>query len=203
MRLTSPSFSLKLFSGIALAAFLGGVSISPNTASAQEAPHLTKVKAATAERKTVQLTAYITGYSYWDNTPPGSAEIARPVVHRLAGGKGSYSDPITLAVGHSIANGRQTLDVPAGTRIYLKRLRKYAIVEDVCGDGPRPQTGPCHTGHRGHPWFDIYVGGAGSTAGRAQACMNRITALQTVIIHPRKDLPVVAGALTESGCRVF
>ena len=105
-----------------------------------------------------EFRAFLTGYSYWDNTPPGSAAIARPVIHKLAGGTGTYADPITLAVGHRIDRGRQTLDYPAGTRFYFPRIQKYAIVEDVCGDGPTPQNGPCFVGHKGYPWLDIYVG---------------------------------------------
>lgn len=150
-----------------------------------------------------RLTAYVTGYSYWDNTPPGSAAIARPVVHRRAGGSGTYNDPITLAVGHKIQGGRQTLDFPAGTRFYIEKLKKYAIVEDVCGDGPKPQAGPCHTGYRGYPWIDIYVGGARHGRGHSNTCMRRLTGLQPVVVNPRRDREVVRGELTGSGCAVF
>jgi len=146
---------------------------------------------------------YLTGYSYWDNTPPGSAEISKPVIHRKAGGKGTYSDPITIAVGHTIIGSRQTLDYPAGTRFYLKSLRKYAIVEDVCGDGNRPQDGPCHTGRNGLPWMDIYVDGSRSASRAATQCARRITSVQSVIMNPGRDYPVVSGPLTETGCQVF
>ncbi len=146
---------------------------------------------------------YLTGYSYWDNTPPGSAEISKPVIHRKAGGKGTYSDPITIAVGHTIIGNRQTLDFKAGTRFYLPNLRKYAIVEDVCGDGLNPQDGPCHTGRNGLPWLDIYVDGSSSRSGDATQCARRITAVQQIIMNPGRDYPVVSGALTEAGCQVF
>lgn len=146
---------------------------------------------------------YLTGYTYWDNTPPGSAEIARPVLRQRAGGTGTWQSPITIAVGHSIVNGRQTLDYPAGTRFYLPRLRKYAIVEDVCGDGPNPQGGPCHTGHNGRPWLDIWIGGKGVSPQDADACARRITAVQTAIINPPRDLPVQAGEIATAGCQVF
>jgi len=149
------------------------------------------------------FTAYITGYSYWDNTPVGSAAIALPVVHNSAGGQGTYNDPITLAVGHSINGGVSKPDVPAGTRFYLERLQKYAIVEDVCGDGATPQNGPCHTGHEGHPWFDLYIGGAKVTAQTAAACARSITDLQTVIMNPLPTLPVAAGEVTDSTCKTL
>lgn len=150
-----------------------------------------------------RLTAYITGYSYWDNTPPGSSAISKPVVHRRAGGTGTYKDPITIAVGHSITGGRQTLDYPAGTRFYLVNLHKYAIVEDVCGDGNQPQNGPCHTGKNGRPWLDIYLGGAKASARETTACANRITAFQTIVMNPAPNYPVVPGEIAETGCKVF
>lgn len=146
---------------------------------------------------------YLTGYSYWDNTPPGSAAISKPVIHRQAGGTGTYRDPITIAVGHSITGNRQTLDYPAGTRFYLERLQKYAIVEDVCGDGNNPQNGPCHTGRNGLPWLDIYVDGSSTSSSAATQCTYNITAVQSIIQNPQPNYPVVAGSLAESGCRVF
>lgn len=166
-------------------------------ASATEAD----VKASKKSGK--QFEVYLTGYTYWDNTPPGSAEIARPVLRNKAGGTGTWQSPITIAVGHRIENGRQTLDFPAGTRFYLPRLQKYAIVEDVCGDGPTPQHGPCHSGHKGRPWLDIWLGGKSMSAADADACARRITALQPIILDPPKDLPVTKGEIASNGCKVF
>lgn len=164
---------------------------------------LSQTSSSTNSSREKPFKAYVTGYSYWSNTPPGSAAIARPVLRRRAGGTGTYKDPITIAVGHSINGSRQTLDYPAGTRFYIKGLRKYAIVEDVCGDGRRPQNGPCHTGFRGLPWLDIYVDGKGSTAASARACAGRLTRVHNIIQNPSPNYPVVVGALTESGCQVF
>jgi hypothetical protein len=94
----------------------------------------------------VFIQAYTTGYDYWDNTPAGSAIISDPILHKRAGGTGTYADPITLAVGHSIIGGKDILDYPAGTKFYIPNLRRYFIVEDTCGDGPSPQTEECHIG---------------------------------------------------------
>jgi|GEM_PF-544431 len=151
----------------------------------------------------VRFEAYVTGYSFWDNTPPGSSAIAHPVIHRRAGGTGTYVDPVTLAVGHKIIGERRSIDYPVGTRFYIKSLRKYAIVEDVCGDGNRPQDGPCHTGKQGRPWLDIYVDGANSARQHSNNCMSRLTRFHTVIQNPGPNYPVVAGPITESGCQVF
>ncbi len=148
----------------------------------------------------VQLSIYLTGYSFWDNTPPGSAQIAKPVIHRSAGGIGTYKDPITVAVGHTKIGGRRQMDFPAGTRFYFPRLEKYGIVEDLCGDGPRPQDGPCHSGYNGLAWLDIYVGGRSTGAAAANSCMYAITGVQKVIINPSAGYRVSPGEIATSHC---
>lgn len=151
----------------------------------------------------VRFEAYVTGYSFWDNTPPGSSAIAYPVIHRRAGGTGTFADPVTLAVGHRIDGSRRSTDYPVGTRFYIENLRKYAIVEDVCGDGNSPQDGPCHSGKEGRPWLDIYVDGANSPRQTSTNCMNQLTRFHDVIQNPGPNYPVVSGPITESGCQVF
>ena len=173
-----------------------GLKMHTSAAAARSPLHPVVYRTTKGQRFSV----YLTGYSFWDNTPPGSAAIAKPVIRQRAGGSGTYSDPITIAVGHSFATGRQQLDFPAGTRFYFPALRRYAIVEDVCGDGPSPQHGPCHVGYNGLPWLDIYVDGRHAGPGAADACMRQITGIHEVIVSPTKGLPVVVGPLAESGC---
>jgi hypothetical protein len=156
-----------------------------------ENPPLAASADATSERK---FEAYVTGYGFWDNTPPGSAVISHPVIHKRAGGTGTYDDPVTVAVGHMISGGRDTLDFPAGTLFYFPFLKKYAIVEDTCGDGGRPQDGPCHVGYRGKPWLDVYLG-KGTSRARSERCMNRITGVHVVIQDPATTYPVLAGEI--------
>jgi hypothetical protein len=57
----------------------------------------------------IRFVAYTTGYGFPDNTPAGSA-ISNPVIHQSASGTGTYQDPITVGVGHSITRGKDTLD---------------------------------------------------------------------------------------------
>lgn len=137
-----------------------------------------------------RLSAWITGYTYWDNTPPGSAAIARPVVHDEAGGIGTWADPVTVAVGRSGNNWHYE----PGTRLYLSGLMKYAVVEDLCG--------ACGGGRDGRVHLDIYVGGAETSASAARACAMKITAVQDVVVNPGPGYPVAAGELAEA-CRVF
>lgn len=137
-----------------------------------------------------RLAAFITGYTFWDNTPPGSAAIARPVVHDEAGGTGTFDDPITVAVGRSGSGWR----FAPGTRLYIEGLRKYAVVEDLCGS--------CGKGHGGNPWLDLYVGGSDTGSRMATQCAMKITGVQDIVLHPTPGYPVAPGELAES-CRVF
>jgi hypothetical protein len=150
------------------------------------------------------LTAYVTGYDYWDNTPPGSPVISNPVIHKVAGGTGTWQDPTTVAVGHSIINGQDILDWAAGTRFYIPNLRRYFIVEDTCGDGPDPQDEPCHdlstAPHGAQTWLDVWVDGSQMSQSAANNCEDEITHLQLVIENPAADYAVVPGSIAGSSC---
>ncbi|MFF8884148.1 chitinase, partial [Streptomyces flaveolus] len=148
--------------------------------------------------------AFTTGYTWFDNTPRGSAQISDPVLHKEAGGSGTYEDPITVAVGHSLEGGKDTLDYEAGTRFYVPKVRRYFIVEDACGDGGSPQNGPCHSldsaPDGATTWLDLYVGGSEDDDEDAvQACTDTVTGLSTAIQDPAPNLPVVEGALFNNG----
>lgn len=195
----------------ALAALsLSACSVGPDQIQGADNDYSTRLRtdfgAATTTRSAPKvnpeqsMNVYLTGYSFWDNTPRGSAQIARPVIHRTAGGTGTYDDPITLAVGHIKRGSRSTMDYPAGTRFYVQNLQKYAIVEDLCGDGNNPQNGPCHSGYRGHAWLDIYVGGRSVGESRSNSCMNSITGIQNVILYPQPGYPVRPGEISTSTC---
>lgn len=152
----------------------------------------------------IHLNTYTTGYGYPDNTPANSAAISNPVLHTVAGGTGTFADPITVAVGHVISGGKDTIDFPAGRKFYVPNLRRYFIVEDTCGDGSTPQNGPCHnvaTADKGATlWLDLWVGGVGQGKSGTIACEDAITALHTVIENPIATYPVVAGQVYSGTC---
>lgn len=119
-----------------------------------------------------------TGYGYPDNDPPGSAAIARQVVHTRAGGVGTYEDPITVAVR---MNGNYRI----GQRIYFPDFRRYGIVEDFCG--------ACTSSS-----IDIWVGGNGSNNSRVLSCERAITGTREIIVSPPRGLPIEIGEMVSS-----
>jgi len=174
-------------------------SASPSTTTTSPSPSPSSSTRTPPTSGARVIRAYTTWYSFYDNTPPGSAAISNPVLHRTAGGAGTYDDPITIAVGHDMSSGHDVLDWPAGTRFYIPNVRRYFIVEDTCGDGPTPQNGPCHDRTRerdaagASTWLDGWAGKA------SQSCMERLTAVHTVIVDPVRGYPVVTGDLGGSG----
>lgn len=161
---------------------------------------VSNLSAASAVETTVPH-AYVTAYTFFDNTPAGSAQISNPVIHVSAAGSGSYQDPVTVAVGHSFATGRDVLDYAAGTRFYIPDLRRYFIVEDTCGDGNKPQNGPCHRldtpGNKADTgattWVDIWINGKGSTKAKANTCAEDLTANHRMLINPSSGYVVASG----------
>jgi hypothetical protein len=169
----------------------------PAPAPAKPAAPAPVQAASTSER--VVTTAYTTAYTWYDNTPAGSATISHPILHKTAGGTGTYEDPITIAVGHSLATGQDVLDFPAGTRIYLPNVRRYFIVEDTCGDGASPQSGGCHQGTNvdgtnSTIWIDMWIGGQSTSSDGADSCAGKVTGVQTAVFDPASNYAVAPGA---------
>ena len=133
---------------------------------------------------------YVTGYSYWDNDPPGSGDIAfskcdgSPTKHCTAAGVGTYSDPTTVAVG--VVSGNPQFK--PGTRFYIPTFRKYFMVEDTCAD--------CGKGYGGSKWVDVWVDGRTSSRSNSDAYMNVITGMHRVIVSPANGYAVVSGVLS-------
>jgi hypothetical protein len=144
-------------------------------------------------------TTYTTAYTWYDNTPAGTTAISHPVLHKTAGGTGTFEDPITIAVGHSLATGQDVLDFPAGTKVYLPDVRRYFIVEDTCGDGNDPQGGPCHQGVNANGtnssiWIDMWIGGQSMNASGANGCASKVTNVNTAVFNPASNYVVAPGA---------
>ncbi|HVR47393.1 MAG TPA: hypothetical protein VMT95_12260 [Candidatus Binatia bacterium] len=129
--------------------------------------------------------ATITFYGWPDNSPPGNG-IAHGVIHKHAGGDGTYCNPTTFATEHT--NNKQ---IPYGIKIYVPFLKQYFIREDLCAaSGP-----PTGSGQNGcyKLWFDLWVGGtAKSKAHEVVRCERLLTPSQKVdvILYPREGMPV-------------
>lgn len=127
------------------------------------------------------ISARYTGYGYQDNDCDGPGDCTA-YGDGHAGGTGTYTDPVTVAVG------RDQLDQwPAGTVLYLVDLHRYGVVEDRCG--------ACEGA-----WVDVWVDGRG-TPDDGVACMRSFTGQGQIVIDPPADLPTNPGTIsTAEGC---
>ena len=127
---------------------------------------------------------WTTGYTWWDNSPPGSAAISRPVVHKTAGGVGTYVDPVTLAVAYQ----GKTPIFPYGTRFYLPKWKKYFIVEDICGACDR------HDAEVEYK-IDLWLDARNLSRDAARQCTYRNTGATTAVKNPPRGLAVTTGRI--------
>lgn len=147
----------------------------------------------------IRFIAYNTLYASEDNTPAGSTQINLGGHSGSAGGTGTYGDPITLAVGGSIINGKEIDDYAYGTRFYIPAFRKYFIATDFCGDGPTPQNESCHKSEEpGKPQIDLYVGNASGSA--VLNCEYKLTGDHLMIENPANNYAVFAGPIFNGSC---
>jgi hypothetical protein len=139
------------------------------------------------------LHIWLTGYSFQDNTPPSSATVSAPILHKTAGGTGTYADPITVAVPGHASDGDMAWK--GGTRFYLPTVQRYVIVEDS-GASPAP------SGQDGH--LDMWVDGQGGSKSTSDSCMDKITGTGIpAIMNPPAGKPVIVGPITSNGaCHV-
>jgi hypothetical protein len=187
-----------------IAAGGGGVPhVTPVKPAAQpKAQPAAKPKAAPAAKPVAQPAAkpstsgsevrmsgtYITAYVFHDNNHPGPATISHPVIHRYAGGTGTFADPITVAVANGSNGG---LQFAAGTKFYIPNLRAYFIAEDTIGES---------SGGRVH--LDVWAGGRSSSHSSADRCANHVTGNYLVIRNPARNHAVVSGPLSAGNrCR--
>lgn len=137
------------------------------------------------------MTAYLTGYSYPDNDPPDSDAIAYPTAqHPVAGGTGTYADPITMATAAG--------EWAPGTIFYVPALRRYFRIEDLCVACSGTPPGGAST------WVDCWVGGkTGATGDQALAAEDALTGLHTIIKDPPSNYVVVPGDIAVTGATLY
>ncbi|KAK3181626.1 hypothetical protein K4F52_007004 [Lecanicillium sp. MT-2017a] len=104
----------------------------------------------------------VTFYGYPDNDPPGPATAYNCGGRNfIAGGSGTYDDPVTIATAPGELNKCEI--------VYLPFLTKYGRVEDYCAQ--------CDTDWKnGQPHIDIWTGSNRVNGGQNQInCENRLT----------------------------
>jgi hypothetical protein len=133
-----------------------------------------------------QLTIWLTGYSWQDNTPPGSSAVGEPVLHKQAGGTGTYADPITVAVpGH-----KGDMDWQPGTRFYLPSVQRYVMVEDS-GAAKPPSGADTH--------LDMWIGGQDGTKDTTDDCESQLTGDVPAVVNPPDNEQVMTGSIFVGG----
>lgn len=182
--------SAVLGSVVALAAcgqFTGGPAIPPQSSDASAIPTSCYV----VKQDPTDVKATITFYGWPDNSPPGN-KIAHPIIHKHAGGDGTYCNPTTFATER--ANDKA---IPYGIKIYVPFIKQYFIREDLCA-ASGPKSGSGSQGCRGL-WFDLWIGGTATSNKHAViACERKLTpnGKVDVILWPDDGLPVEhAGAI--------
>jgi hypothetical protein len=148
---------------------------------------------AAAGPKPRPVQAFVTLYGYADNSPPGRA-IAHPCIHKVAGGTGSFGDPITFAT--------DVREVGWCKKIYVAYMKRYFIHEDECVQCDHDWT-RLHEYH-----FDLWAGGdAGSLRNpehaalvRCERTWTRADAIDdphnpTITINPKAGLPVTTARI--------
>jgi hypothetical protein len=138
---------------------------------------------------------YMTFYGWPDNSPPGGA-IAYPknggfpTVHNLAGGTGTYADPITFATDRA--------ELPLGTLLFAPVIEKYLVMEDDCAE--------CDTdwssSQRWH--IDVWMNSNGTDDSNAVLdCEDQWTKSTTVVeVNPPPGRPATAPPLFDTTTNV-
>lgn len=130
----------------------------------------------------------VTFYGYPDNSPPG-ASVAHDCGGRdyLAGGTGTYADPVTFATAPGEYSVCEIL--------YLPLLKKYVRYEDDCEQ--------CITDFKsGKKHIDIWTGSSTSNGGNSQIqCEDNLTSggTYTVVRTPGQGYEVDTTPLFEDG----
>jgi hypothetical protein len=131
---------------------------------------------------------YITAYDYYVSNPHQVPATSRPVLHRRAGGTGTFANPITVAVADGSNGG---LQFRAGTKFYVPNLRAYFVAEDSMGQS---------SGGRVH--LNVWADGRTSSASSSYNCASHVTGNYLVIRNPSRKYAVVPGPLAaHNRCR--
>jgi hypothetical protein len=165
---------------LALASCMQSSNAPPIPATQAAATKCYVVKQAPANIK-----ATITFYGWPDNSPPGN-QIAHPVIHKHAGGDGTYCNPTTFATERS--NNKR---IPYGTKLYVPFLKQYFVREDLCA-ASGPSKGSGSNGCYGL-WFDLWIGGTAKSRSHAViACELKLTRSGEVpvVLWPHDGMPV-------------
>ena len=149
--------------------------------STQSARQSVPMKCYDTKQTPQTVMSTVTFYGYPDNSPPGR-QIAHPVIHKVAGGDGTWCNPTTFAT-----EPKNDKFIPYGMKIYVPYMKQYFVREDDC-----TYSGNQHLGCR-HIWVDLWIGGGAQSEPQAVInCENSLTKGHAVpiVLWPKSNLPV-------------
>jgi len=118
-----------------------------------------------------------------------SATIAYPVLHKQAGGTGTYADPITFA--------STTKAFAPGAIVYVNYLQKYFIMEDDCGP-------TCANAYPRQTIVVLWINGRGVNPNAATNCEYSLDQTSAaVVINPPGNYIVSSAPLLSSSGQCF
>ena len=130
----------------------------------------------------------VTFYGWPDNTPAGPA-ISNPILHKVAGGIGTYDDPITFATDLG--------EWAPGTLLYLPFLQRYVIMEDTCVQCASDWA----SGKKRH--IDVWMNSDATHVSALTKCQDDWTRPSVAIeAHPPPGRPVGVGPLFDPAAAV-
>jgi hypothetical protein len=130
----------------------------------------------------------VTLYGWPDNSPPGAAiaypeNEGNPTIHNVAGGLGTYANPITYATDKS--------ELAVGTIVYYPYLYRYFIMEDDCTECDEDWTGHGPDGGPNFYHIDLWIGGQGGNSNDVINCEDDLTQnSEQAIVNPPSTEPV-------------
>ncbi len=158
---------------------------TPTTTTPSPAPTPAPTSDAPVAARVTRQQVEVTFYSAADNDPPGSSEIAHPNTrHSVAGGSGTYQDPLTLAT--------DPREIRPGVLVYYPRLQKYFVMEDDCATCIQQWTAT-RTPHV-DLWMPAPMGSAVDSCEAALTPDNR----DTIEVNPPPGLPIDPRPLYDS-----
>lgn len=145
---------------------------------------------STAAQASTTRNYQVTFNGFQDNSPAGDAiaypkSDGYPTIHDVAGGTGTFADPVTFASDQE--------ELPIGAIVYYPALHRYLVNEDDCTQCDEDWTG------QGLRHISVWIDGENGKPSRVTRCEDDLTQdSDQVITNPPGNEPVDTTPLFDS-----